>query len=250
MYFKLIKKIINALGYKLIEKNFIKNERLIKEKTFFKLEKFLENLFLSHNINTIIQIGANDGVRFDSLNKEIKKHLPKVILVEPIKSNFEELKINYNNSQKNIFFENSAISVENEINYLYKVKESALNKYDEHIIGITSFNKSHLIKHGVKKRDIVIEKISPISITNLLNKYKISQFDLLFIDAEGYDGKILNDFLDKCKIRPFIIFEYIHLEHSILQKVLTNLTEKKYLFFRIDENVISFPIEKKLNSIF
>ena len=53
------------LGYKLIEKNFIKNERLITEKSFFKLEKFLENLFLSHNMNTIIQIGANDGVRFD-----------------------------------------------------------------------------------------------------------------------------------------------------------------------------------------
>ena len=249
MFFKLIKKIINTFGYKLIEKNWVKNERLISVKTFFKLEAFLENLFLSHQINTIIQIGANDGVRFDSLNKEIKKHMPKVILVEPIKSNFEELKINYD-KQDNIFFENSAISVDDEINYLYKVKESALNKYDEHIIGLTSFNKSHLIKHGVKKRDIVIEKISPISITNLLNKYKISQFDLLFIDAEGYDGRILNDFLDNCKIRPFIIFEYVHVEHSILQKVLNKLIEKEYLFFRIDENVISFPIEKKLNSIF
>jgi len=249
MFFKLIKKIINTFGYKLIEKNWVKNERLISVKTFFKLEAFLENLFLSHQINTIIQIGANDGVRFDSLNKEIKKHMPKVILVEPIKSNFEELKINYD-KQDNIFFENSAISVDDEINYLYKVKESALNKYDEHIIGLTSFNKSHLIKHGVKKRDIVIEKISPISITNLLNKYKISQFDLLFIDAEGYDGKILNDFLDNCKIRPFIIFEYVHVEHSILQKVLNKLIEKEYLFFRIDENVISFPIEKKLNSFF
>jgi FkbM family methyltransferase len=249
MFFKLIKKILNAFGYKLIEKNWVKNERLISVKTFFKLEAFLKNLFLSHQINTIIQIGANDGVRFDSLNQEIKKHMPKVILVEPIKSNFEQLKINYD-KQNNIFFENSAISVDDEINHLYKVKESALNKYDEHIIGITSFNKNHLIKHGVKKRDIVIEKISPISITNLLNKYKISQFDLLFIDAEGYDGKILNDFLDNCKIRPFIIFEYVHVEHSILQKVLNKLIEKEYLFFRIDENVISFPIEKKLNSFF
>jgi FkbM family methyltransferase len=249
MFFKLIKKIINAFGYKLIEKNWVKNERLIAVKTFFKLEAFLENLFLLHEINTIIQIGANDGVRFDSLNKEIKKHMPKVILVEPIKSNFEQLKINYD-KQDNIFFENSAISVDNEIDYLYKAKESALNKYDEHIIGITSFNKNHLIKHGVKKRDIVTEKISPISITHLLKKYKISHFDLLFIDAEGYDGKILNDFLDNCKIRPYVIFEYVHVEHSILKKVLSKLKEKEYLFFRIDENIISFPIEKKLNSIF
>ena len=31
---------------------------------------------------------------------------------------------------------------------LYKVKQSNLNLYDEHVLGITSFNKEHLIKHG------------------------------------------------------------------------------------------------------
>lgn len=249
MYFKIIKKIINAFGYKLIEKNSIKNERLISQGTFLKLEVFLDKLFLSHKIDTIIQIGANDGVRFDSLNKFIKKHSPKVILVEPIKSNFEQLKVNYN-LQNNIFFENSAISVNGEINYLYKVKESALGNYDDHVIGITSFNKNHLIKHGVKKHDITKEKILPLSISQLLEKYKINQLDLLYIDAEGYDGKILNDFLENFTIKPFIVFEYIHIDHIILKKTLSKLSEKEYLYFKIDENIISIPIEKKTNLIF
>ena len=84
MLFKLLKKIIGVFGYKLIEKNLIKNERLISNGSYLRLERFLDNLFLTNKINIIVQIGANDGLRFDVLNSFIKKYLPKVILVEPI----------------------------------------------------------------------------------------------------------------------------------------------------------------------
>ena len=95
MIFKLIKKIIGAFGYKLIEKNLIKNERLISHGNYLKLENFLDNLFLNKKINILIQIGANDGLRFDTLNSFIKKYLPKVILVEPIEANYKNLLLNY-----------------------------------------------------------------------------------------------------------------------------------------------------------
>ena len=244
MFFKLIKKIIGAFGYKLIEKNLIKNERLISHGNCLKLENILDNLFLTNKINILIQIGANDGLRFDTLNSFIKKYLPKVVLVEPIMSNYKNLLLNYK-SQPNVFYENSAISVENEINHLYKVNETKLINYDDHVAGITSFNKNHLIKHGVKNKDIIKEKINSISINKLLNKYNINEFDLLYIDAEGYDGKIVSDFLKKNKSRPFIIFEYIHINHEILNKTLNLLKEKKFFYFKIDENIISVPEEKK-----
>ena len=40
-------------------------------------------------------------------------------------------------------------------------------------------------------KSIYIEKlnINSISIKNLLNKYKLKSIDLLYVDAEGYDGK-------------------------------------------------------------
>ena len=107
---------------------------------------------LKNNIvKSLVQIGANDGKRFDSLNSFIKKYKVKSLLVEPIKEHFEDLKKNYNN-MSNIYFENSLITVNNEISYLYKVNEKSLNKYGEHIKGISSFNYNHLIKHGVKKK--------------------------------------------------------------------------------------------------
>ena len=71
---KFLKKIIGNFGYKLIEKNLFKNQKLISGKSFLKVEKLLEVMFKDKIINNLIQIGANDGIRFDTLNSFIKKY--------------------------------------------------------------------------------------------------------------------------------------------------------------------------------
>ncbi len=244
MLFKILKKTVETLGFKLVEKNLIKNDRLISQYSFLKLESILEKLFFDKKINFIIQIGANDGKRFDIINKFVKKYSPKAIFLEPIKSNFNDLKNNYS-EQKNLFFENLAISVNNQIEYLYKVSEDKIHLYDDHIVGLTSFTKKHLIKHGVKEKHIRKELVNTISINELLKKYDVDQFDLLFIDTEGYDGEIVSDFITKSKLRPIIIFEYIHINNNVLKSTLKSLSENKYIFFKIEENIISYPNEKK-----
>jgi len=65
MKHKILKKIIGFFGYKLIEKNASKNERLISHNSFLKVDKLLEVLFLEKKISNLIQIGANDRERFD-----------------------------------------------------------------------------------------------------------------------------------------------------------------------------------------
>lgn len=243
MLSKYLKKLIGILGFKLIEKNIVKNDRLLSKNSYLKLNLILENLFKSNLISTLIQIGANDGLRFDNLNSFVKKYKPNVIFVEPIKSNFINLKKNYSN-QENLFFENSAISTNNKINNIFKVKETSLKHYDDHVIGLSSFDKNHLLKHGVKRRDIIQEKIQSISIIDLLKKYSIKNLDLLFIDAEGYDGEIIIDFIKYSKLRPILIFEYIHINYEIFQKTLDILSYTGFKFFKIDENIICFPKDK------
>ena len=242
MYFKIIKKIAGILGYKLVDKDLIKNEREIANSHFYTIEKILGNIFSKHLIKTLIQIGSNDGKRFDILNKFIKKYSPTSILVEPIKKDFDELKKNYSN-QKNISFENSAISVNNKVNTLFKVQDDKLKLYSEHVKGITSFNKKHLLKHGISKSHIKEVEVNSLSIFELIKKYSVNQLDLLMIDAEGYDGDIIIDFLSKNTLRPLIIFEYIHINYQIFKEVTKSLTLKKYQYFKIDENLICFPIE-------
>jgi len=130
--------------------------------------------------------------------------------------------------------------VNNEITYLYKVDQKYLDSYDNHIPGITSFEKNHLLNHGVKKNHIVKENINSVSIKNLIAKHNIDNFDLLYVDAEGYDGNIVNDFLNNILVRPIIILEYIHINNDTFKKLINNLEEKKYNFFAIDENLICF----------
>ena len=242
MKHKVLKKILGVLNYKLVDKNFFKNNRLISNNSILNIENLIQKIF-KNKINQLIQVGANDGERFDILNKFIKKNKTKSILIEPIKKNFVNLQKSYKN-YKFVKLENVAISVNNEINYLFKVDEKFLKFYDHHIPGITSFNKDHLIKHGVNKTHIVREKVRSISIKNILKKYNIKKLDLLFIDTEGYDGKIVLDFLKIKNLKPIIVFEYIHIENIIFQKVIKRLKNENYKFFPISENLICFPKNK------
>ena len=245
MYLKFIKKIIGIFGFKLVSKNLVKINREISNNNHLSLDSILYSIFETKNITGIIQIGANDGIRFDNINRYIKKYKTKSILVEPIKEYFDQLKKNYK-SYNNVFFENLAISVNNQINYLYKVKTNDLNKYDEHIKGISSYSLDHLIKHWVKKKHITKEKIESISITKLFQKYNFD-INFLFIDAEGYDADIVIDLLQNSNYRPIIIIEYVHIHLSSI-KILNNLfKEKNYKYLKINENLICIPNEQSIS---
>lgn len=239
---KILKKILGIFNYKLINKNLVKNNRIISQHSSLNIEMFLKEIF-KKNIKQLIQIGANDGKRFDKLNKFIIKNKTNAILIEPIKKNFKELSAYYN-KYKNVKLENSAISVNNELNFLYKVNESYLKYYGKHIPGITSFNKKHLIDHGVKKNHILKEKVQTISIKKVLEKYKLKKLDLLYIDVEGYDGKIVLDFLSLKLFNTIIIFEYIHIDQKIFKKVIKKILSSGYKFISIDENLVCLPKNK------
>lgn len=240
---KILKKIVSWFGYKLVDKNLIKNKRVLKDK-YLNLDSFLNYLFSKNLINTLIQIGANDGLRFDPLNKYLKKYETKTIFIEPIKKYFDELKINYLN-RNNSIFENSAISYDNKNLEIFRVKDDFLKLYDEHIAGISSFNKKHLINHNVKEKHIMKQIVNSITLKNLMKKYNLNEIDLIFIDVEGYEGEIIIDFFKTINLRPIMIFEFIHIENSIFKKVIESINQNKYLYIEMDENLICFPKEKK-----
>jgi len=243
---KILKKIIGAFGYKIIEKNFIKNKNILFLKSNFTVEKILDFFFKKNYINALVQIGANDGISYENINYFIKKYRIKSLLVEPIKSNFQKLIKNYDNLNY-VNLENSAVSTENEIIYLYKVDEKYLVKYPLHVQAIPSLDYKHLIKHGVKKNHIAKEKVNQITFLDLFKKYQITNFDLLYIDTEGYDCNLVNNFLENIKIRPIIIFEWIHAPNAILITCLNILTNHNYFLLPVQHDLICVPKERNIN---
>ena len=244
---KILKKFCGILGYKLLPKNYIKNRRYLSKFSHLNLEKIISDLAEKKIINSLIQIGANDGLKDDPLVNIIKKFKLESLLLEPIKKYFLDLQNNYS-SYDNIRFENSALSTNNEILFLYKVDPEYFKKYGTVSCGISSFYKEHLLKHGIKKKHIIQEKVNQISFDELLKKYSISRFDLLLIDTEGYDCRIVNEFFLKVKkIRPIIIFEWSHIRYNELESTLDEIIKNNYSFFPLGDDIFCFPTEKKIS---
>tara|TARA_B100000941_G_scaffold240726_1_gene184146 strand:- start:1354 stop:2097 length:744 start_codon:yes stop_codon:yes gene_type:complete len=240
MYKKILKKMSEALGYKLVNKDFIKNQRSLDNYNLINIRLILKLIFNNNNIKSLIQIGANDGKRFDHISEFIKnKDELEAILVEPVKKYFEQLKENYKDL-KNIKFENSAISKNNEINFLYCVKDKFLENYQDHIKGINSHEMKHLLNHNVKESHIEKIKVETLTFSNLIKKYDLTEIDLIYIDVEGYDDKIVLDFLDNSKLRPILIFEYIHIKNTSFEILIKKLIDENYRILKVDENVICY----------
>ena len=244
---KFLKNFCGIFGYKLLPKTYIKNKNYLSKFSSLNLEKIILSLAERKIIISLIQIGANDGVSHDHLHNVIKKFKLESLLLEPIKKYFLILKNSYANFE-NVKFENSALSINNEILFLYKVNPEYFNKYGTLSSGISTFYKEHLLKHGIKEKHIIQEKVSQISFEELLKKYNINKFDLLVIDTEGYDCYIVNEFFLKIKnIRPIIIFEWSHIKSTQFENTLNILIKNNYSFFPIGDDIFSFPIEKNLS---
>jgi len=243
---KVLKKISGIFGYKLLPKNYIKNKNYLSKFSSLNLEKIISNLVEKKIINSLIQIGANDGMSHDHLHNVIKQFRLESLLLEPIKKYFLDLKNNYSNYE-NVRLENSALSINNEILFLYIVNSEYFYKYGTLPTGINSFYKQHLIKHGIKEKHIIQEKVNQISFDELLKKHNINSFDLLAIDTEGYDCNIVNDFFLKIKnIRPIIVFEWSHIKQNELQETLNKMIKNNYSFFPMGDDIFCFPIEKDI----
>ncbi len=243
---KILKKFCGVLGYKLLPKNYIKNRRYLSKFSYLNLEKIISDLAEKKIINSLIQIGANDGLKDDPLVNIIKKFKLESLLLEPIKKYFLLLQNNYLNYE-NVKLENSALSINNEIHFLYKVNPEYFSKYGTLTDVISSFYEDHLIKHGINKKHIIKEKVTQIGFNELLKKYSIEKFDLLIIDTEGYDCHIVNDFFSKIKrIRPIVIFEWSHIKNNELENTLNSLMKNNYSFFPIENDIFCFPTEKNI----
>ena len=217
---KLLKKIGGALGYKLFNKNYVKNNRLCGEYSYLKIKNILNYLFENKIVESLIQIGANDGESFDELSYFIKNNQIKL--------------------------ENVAISEEIGKKFLYSVKKDFKNIYGKHADAISSFSLDHLLKHNIKKKHIEKLSIKSISIGELFEKYKLNNIDLFYVDAEGYDGEIVLSFLKnsiECKV---IVFEYIHIDNEIFKTLINKLQEKDFKFFAISENLVCLKNKIKL----
>lgn len=164
-----------------------------------------------------VQVGSNDGIQGDPLHELIISNESwKGIFIEPVGFLFDRLKQNYKESERFIF-EKQAITPNRGTSKFFYVSERAKAEigfflpYWHDQLG--SFSKEHILKHlgGILKPYILTEEIITLPLQDIFDKHRISQIDLLHIDTEGYDFKVLST-IDFSRYKPAVIlYEHKHL---------------------------------------
>jgi FkbM family methyltransferase len=251
--FKLIKKILGIFGYKIIDKNSVKTERVL-ERNLLSGREVIEKLINSNLVNKIVQIGSNNGQSDDFLNIVIKNNKKlKALLVEPVKETFEELKKNYLN-YNNIILANYAVDLFSGNKNIFKVDSNYFNYYanlHKTITGswinvLASFDRKHLIKHGVKNDHIISELVDCLNFEDLFSKYNFNDLDLLIIDTEGYDHVLLENLINTKNYRPFLIFEWIHIPYDKAYFLFKALN-RDYNIIKIQKDIVCLKKNITLN---
>ena len=215
-----LKKVLHKTGYRLIKEDFLNHH--FHNNTDPKCRKSgnlnpLEQLFYKYIDDDFffIQIGANNGQRYDPIYQLITTEKEKVsgIAVEPVQEYYDELRETYKDFPT-IKLIRKAIHSTHKEETIYKINPGYV-QMEEHLKGMSSFDKNNFTKDGIPEADIFTERVSCISIMDLLEAEKITRLHLLQVDAEGYDSEIIKS-IDFNKIKPFIInFEHRWMYHLI-----------------------------------
>lgn len=203
-------------------------------------ERRLKKIFGRHQTLSVVQIGSNDGTGGDPLFSLINSHPGwNALLVEPVPYLFARLKQNYA-GRPNLRFENAAIGETSGSLPFFIIDPAAmqtLQDLPQWAEQLGSFDRDHIVKHlGPAISPHVQEvNIPTLTLTELLTRHQIDRIDLLHIDTEGHDWRILSQ-LDLERFRPqVILFEYNHLSEEEYQAAMARL-QKYYHVHILDIN--------------
>lgn len=210
---------------------FIRDFKLVRSNMDTNDNPSLINHLLSQmNINFFIQLGIGNLEKYTDPFYNLLKD-KRGIIVEANPDYFKKLE-NYYKNQKlyNCLVDN----VSDVKKKLYFVNN--LENYRDFAHGACSSSKQHLINLDILPKDISSVEVKTKRLTDILNENKISKLDLIILDLEGMEYKILLDFFSSSNFNPNIIFEYKHMNIKFLNQLIGIMEKRgyKFLFFRND----------------
>ena len=194
-----------------------------------------------HKDFTFLQIGANDGVSYDPIYNFVKFYNLKGYCLEPIDIYYDKLVNNYKRN-KNVTPIKVAIYERSGKIKLYKHIED--DNSPAWVKGMSSLLQNHHINNGIESSKMEEIMVDALTFEDFFKKYPIKNIDLLQIDAEGYDYKIMKMFPFE-KYQPKII----HFEHGLpnnfmtmeqLSEIISLLISKDYRIVTKHFDVLAF----------
>lgn len=176
-------------------------------------EDLLEYQYSRSRRFMFLSIGAYDGLANDPIGKFARSHACRGILIEPQPDAFERLCANYRDCP-GITPLNVAIDRESGTRTLYHIPAGTPG-LPEWTGQLASFERAHLLKHetdapGLSAHVRAIE-VRTLSFVDLLDRHGVRHIDVLQVDAEGMDARLLGWFPFE-RLRPAILhYETAHM---------------------------------------
>lgn len=172
-----------------------------------------------------VQIGAMDGMTFDPIYNYVIRSNWTGLLIEPIEESFKQLKANYA-SKSGLRFEQVAISEKAGPVTMWLMDPAKWRQLPGWTQGIaTMFPRRNATCQVRFHHQRIRREVPGQTLSAVLEKHEIGRIDILQIDTEGADYRILRQ-LDFRKYSPALInFEYCNLpqhERYAARRLLQN----------------------------
>ncbi|MDC3125836.1 FkbM family methyltransferase [Candidatus Pelagibacter sp.] len=194
---------------------------------FFTQQKILKALnkkFKNNNISILIDVGSHKGEYINSIKKKFK--IQSIYGFEPNPDIFKILKKNTLDKNINIF--NYGISDENgKINF-YKNLETSSSSINKLNKDSKYYKKKYFLLNFFNFKEVETRiDIDVIRLDDFIKSQKIYIIDLIKIDTEGFEFKVLKSLGEKIQNVKIVHFEH-HFDDMIIKNYkLTNI--HKYL---------------------
>ena len=219
---KFIKKIINKLGFDLRR---IEQSPEVKK---LNLDNLLKDKISNNPI--IFDIGGNKGQSIEKYLKIFDK--PIIHSFEPIKSEFDYMYSKFKNN-KNIFLNNCALgdkTEKKEFNVTAKTGNSSFNKINPG----TDWLKLRSKQYNTSEEGYVtsIQKVNVIKLDDYCKDNNVGVIDLVKIDTQGYEDKVLEGSLNSIKQNK--------IKAIVTEIMFDNVYEKYFSFSDIEKFIIPY----------
>lgn len=202
----------------------------------------LKKVFDNNPQGIIIKIGANDGILDDPTYPYLVDNYWKCIFVEPQKYFFEKLTSNLC-GKGNFYFENIAIGDSTGTFTLYTIDVTSYPLLPSYCALCSSLDKDYvmsILKDFKLGEEAIIEEKTPVLLLkDLYAKYTLSNIDILQLDTEGYDAKIIRTIDFEHIVPRIIIFEHVNTPVVEYRQLCQSLRKRGYKLYYWDRDTIA-----------
>ena len=215
---KLVKKTLNKLGFDL-KRYDPKNQQV-------NFDDLLKDKISKNPI--IFDVGGNKGQSIEKYLKIFDK--PIIHSFEPIKTEFDYMCSKFRNN-KNIYLNNFALgdkTEEKEFNVAAKTGNSSFNKIN---LG-TDWLKVRSKQYNTSEEGYItsVQKVNIIKLDDYCKDNNISVIDLVKIDTQGYEDKVLEGSLDSIKQNK--------IKAIVTEIMFDNIYDKYFSFSDLEKYII------------